>query len=450
MRIVYVNTPAYDYLTATLIEGLNELGHELVCTEASNYGRALPDDKVLALAESADLIVVGSNAGVRHHLLQGVSNPRLIFVDGGDGAQFDVPPSLRFKAVFKRELCREDRAVGPNHAVFPLPFAAERRYFTPPVAKDILVSFIATLRTNPLRNSIHVRLQNQNNPAIVSGSTSERSYSVGQPRPLPIGTPNYHQILARSLISVSVPGMGWDCARFWEILAARAMLLTFTPDIVIPDGFKDGIDYATFASLDEFESKLKFYTAKPERAQKVAAKGHERLLAHHTTAHRAAYFLDHALAAAKRPDYCARFVHPELRALEGLCQGIGIDLGGKGVRTTASCRPVDDEARGERLEGIADASLDFVVARHDLQRHADPTRTLAEWARVLRPGGKLGLVLLTPGIAPPSAVDPTFRHTIAPDELRKLAAVAGGLTVASITPAIPDWSFAAVLVKGGA
>ena len=165
MRIVFVNTPIYDYLTATLIEGLSELGQEVVCSEASNYGRALPDAELVQHAEQADLIVVGSNAAVRHHLLQGVVNPRKVFVDGSDFAGFEVPAAIRFKAVFKRELCRQTRGAqaGEVHA---LPFAAEKRYFTAPQSKDILVSFIANMNTNPLRNSVHVRLQNLQNPAF--------------------------------------------------------------------------------------------------------------------------------------------------------------------------------------------------------------------------------------------------------------------------------------------
>ncbi len=46
MRILYLNSPVYDFLTATLIEGLLQLREEydlqLVATERANYAHARP------------------------------------------------------------------------------------------------------------------------------------------------------------------------------------------------------------------------------------------------------------------------------------------------------------------------------------------------------------------------------------------------------------------------
>jgi hypothetical protein len=467
MRIVYLNTPIYDYLTATLIEGLNELGQEVICSEASNYGRSVPEPELLRQAEEADLIVVGSNAGVRHHLLQGVANPRKVFVDGMDSAAFDVPTAIRFKAVFKRELNRQIRGA-PGDGIHPLPFAAEKRYFVAPPNKDILVSFIANMNTNPLRHSVHLRLQNLQNPAIVSGSTNERAYNPGSARQTPVDTPLYRQLLSRSLISVNVPGMGYDCARYWEILAAGAMLFTYEPDILIPDGFTDGVDCATFASLDEFDSKLKFYTAEPQRALKVAASGYQRLLKHHTTARRAAYFLEKATAAGQRSDYCASFLHPEIRAIESVCVGRGIDVGCGSNKTTPGCIGVDLTAKGstgihgsetgrvsvadvaasgDDLKDFSDGSLDFVVARHNLEHYHDPSRTLAEWKRVVRIGGRIGVVVPDHAVVDTYALDPTHYCHFTMESFSELVGAVGGLKIDEIGVCVPKWSFKAVLTR---
>ena len=291
MKILYINSSAYDYLTATLVEGLLALGCDLVASEPSNYARKIPDEHLSAFAEQADLIVVGSNVGVRTDLVRPVRNPRKVFVDGSDFQLIDPPSDIAFKIVFKRELgCRYP---DPASAfVFPLPFAAETRYFDGDSAqKNVLVSFLANFGTNPMRFSIHQRLENLGDPMVVSGFTGERAY-IDPPHPLPLATPLYRQVLHRSLISVSVPGIGYDCARFWEILAARAMLLTYEPDIVIPNGFTDGIDCVSFRSLDQFDEKLAYYAPRHDLAAAIAQRGHERLLAHHTTQARARYFLD--------------------------------------------------------------------------------------------------------------------------------------------------------------
>jgi hypothetical protein len=114
-------------------------------------------------------------------------------------------------------------------------------------------------------------------------------------------------LLARSKISISAPGAGYDCARYWEILAAGAMLFTYDPDIVIPNGFTDGVNCATFSSISEFEDKLEYYLAHPARVADIAAAGQAHLLKHHTTARRASWFLKLALLAVQRPGFCERF-----------------------------------------------------------------------------------------------------------------------------------------------
>jgi hypothetical protein len=86
--------------------------------------------------------------------------------------------------------------------------------------------------------------------------------------------------------------------------------------------FQDGVNCLTFASLDEFNQKLEYYTTHLEEAGRVAIQGFEHVLAHHTTAHRAAYFLARAKAAVAQPGYCTQFIDPSIRALEDICAGI--------------------------------------------------------------------------------------------------------------------------------
>ena len=79
--------------------------------------------------------------------------------------------------------------------------------------------------------------------------------------------------------------------------------------------------------------------------------------------------------------------------------GEGLDVGGgddplaaqaaafAGIRSLRSWDLADGD--GQRLEGVPDASFDFVYSSHCLEHLEDPVQALSNWLRVLRPGGHL-------------------------------------------------------------
>ena len=300
MKIVCIQSPRYDYLTATLNEGLLELGHEVIASEDSNYTKKSPDELIRRAAPTADLIIVYSNWKVRTSLVQNLDHPLKVFVDGSDQQEFFVYPHMVFRAVFKRELNKLWKSPH-GESVFPLPFAAEKRYFTKPSApgkRDLTLSFAASMVTNAARHSLWLRLLARNDPAIFAGSTGERAYD--QRIGYPIETPKFRELLHRSKVSVNAVGIGYDCGRFWEILASGAMLLTQELDIQIPHPFTDGKNCVVFKSFDDFEAKVDQICAGQIDAAGIARAGCEHLLAHHTTAKRAEYFLS-CVARLKEP-----------------------------------------------------------------------------------------------------------------------------------------------------
>jgi spore maturation protein CgeB len=78
------------------------------------------------------------------------------------------------------------------------------------------------------------------------------------------------------------------------------MLMTWEPDIVIPEAFSDGVDCVTFGSLAEFDDKVRYYLDRPDRVETIARRGVERLREHHTTRARAQYFLRCAMSVIER------------------------------------------------------------------------------------------------------------------------------------------------------
>ncbi len=307
MKIICIQSTVYDYLTATLIEGLRELGHTIIASENSNFAQRSKDSLIKKQAESADLIIVFSNKGVRSTLIKNVDNLHKVFVDGSDPQNFCVPSDILFEAVFKRELnkCWINKMQEP---VFPLPFAAEKRFFqgSSPSVRDIDLSYVAGLSSNTVRYSVFHRLLRKNRERFFVGPTDESAYRHTRIKGGPTETPVFRDILFRSRISVNVIGGGYDCARYWEILASGAMLLTQELEIQIPDAFTDGINCFTFSSMDELDDKVDMLLSNPSVIEEVAEAGYAHLLSHHTTKARAQYFLDKFFSVGN-DQYCTSF-----------------------------------------------------------------------------------------------------------------------------------------------
>lgn len=75
---------------------------------------------------------------------------------------------------------------------------------------------------------------------------------------------------------------------------------------------------------------------------------------------------------------------------EKYCQGRGIDIGWGGDLLAPNCTGFDfEDGDSQTLEGVADASFDFAYSSHNLEHMRDPAEALANWWRVVRPGGFL-------------------------------------------------------------
>jgi len=64
-----------------------------------------------------------------------------------------------------------------------------------------------------------------------------------------------------------------------------------------------------------------------------------------------------------------------------------------GYRTTDGRVGQQFVCEASKLERIADRTYDFVLSSHSLEHSANPLKCIAEWLRVLKPGGALLLIL---------------------------------------------------------
>ncbi len=287
MIISYLNTPAYDYLTATLIEGLIELGHTVYTSELSNYGLRLKRKDFIAEANKSDLLIIGSNRNVKYNYLNYIKNSKTVFVDGSDSSYLNFNFEYPVNLIFKREYLSHVNY--SNQTVIPLQFAAEKRYFSKDfVAKDIDISFLAA-NNNFLREAINNILSSKYKLNSITQHTGEISYSGASGNPFE--NPKYFNILSRSKIVVNIPGRGWDCGRFWEAISNKALVITYKLDIVMPNPFIEGKHILCFNSLDDFIAKIEYCLSNPIDVRNMANEAYKHLIEFHTSKKRAEYFL---------------------------------------------------------------------------------------------------------------------------------------------------------------
>lgn len=215
MKIAVIVPQVFDYLVASIIEGLENLNTDLM-TSSQYFNKRYASSVVdfLDYANNANVIVLTSNQGVPVWFDNLTKNgtARFVYIDGSDQSLHFAPRDTKWSFIFKRELLRND-PTKHKRGIFPLPFGALDRWIYPPIQKSIFLSYLANRYNNPLRNLIHFELASYGRTDFLLGNTGESS-NTGK---LLIGnTHTYTQMLRNSLCSVSAPGAGFDCARFWE------------------------------------------------------------------------------------------------------------------------------------------------------------------------------------------------------------------------------------------
>lgn len=98
---------------------------------------------------------------------------------------------------------------------------------------------------------------------------------------------------------------------------------------------------------------------------------------------------------------------------------------------------------------VGDKEFDALIGRHILEHHPDTLLVLREWRRVLKPGGRLVVIVPDQAHYPNSTIhlDPTHRACFTPAQLSALARHAGFVDV-DVAEAQPNWSFLLVATRG--
>jgi SAM-dependent methyltransferase len=135
-------------------------------------------------------------------------------------------------------------------------------------------------------------------------------------------------------------------------------------------------------------------------------------------------------------------------------EAIGVDLVPKGELGrfgSQMLRPsaADVCASGDEMPMFADSSLDYVIARHNLEHYVDIVKTLREWRRVLKPGAALVLVLPDDEALDTITLDPTHKHAFTRESFCHLLEAIGGWEIERLEICRPAWSLLCVARKRG-
>ncbi|NUM55078.1 MAG: glycosyltransferase family 1 protein [Candidatus Hydrogenedentes bacterium] len=162
-----------------------------------------------------------------------------------------------------------------EHTV-PMPFA---------YADERIPSLDATPRNEPLFWAGHrqfgLRRLYLEQIESLFGMDLNKSYSQDE----------YSAALRGARIGLNIFGFGFDTVRYWEIPAHGAMLLAERLPIYVPLDFVDGESAVFFDDLPELEDRLTYWMAHGDEAARIAARGREHLLRHHTASARARQML---------------------------------------------------------------------------------------------------------------------------------------------------------------
>ena len=303
MKILYINSSVYDFLTASIIEGLNALSKEmpleLICTAQANYARRYQvwsRDRIRRNHGRFDLVILGTNRGVDTELFQDLDcSSRAICIDGADSPEFAHPPQ-HFCLYFKRELL-----VAPSANILPCPFAVERRWLYP-LSKRIkyflsacfgpttpcrtrLLEFLGSLRLD----NTHVGVVRQNRWQAIAGiCRGQSSFHAALQHRFAVGhNSRYYQVLQASRLALAPHGEGVDTARWWEILGCGSVLVAPESRLCMPFPFVPGEHYLSYASHDDLAEKLSWANGNRAEVNRIQLAARSHVLRHHTSKERA-------------------------------------------------------------------------------------------------------------------------------------------------------------------
>jgi hypothetical protein len=222
----------------------------------------------------------------------------VIFIDGGDFdmiggdllrlKSFDLYEKAiqqrKFNGVFKREYLI-DKNLGDN--VWPLQFSFnfERMPLDLPYQNIYQVAFWG-VESNPIRTNALEILKGKFD-CDENGTKKGQKFHKYKRR-----AQNYLRELTNCKIVLNFPGVGWDTQRYWEVPALGKFMISYKPQIKIPNNFINGT-HCVFCNddLSDLLDKCEYYLINEKEREEIALASKEHARKYHSNLSRANYIL---------------------------------------------------------------------------------------------------------------------------------------------------------------
>lgn len=297
LRFLVESPKRYDFLVATLVQGLKNLGHEVYGWKACRQNYLDPH-----INQPFDVFIQTS---VRRSSRQRINKPKVLLYGADTGTDrislYEAPtPHLAdVDIVFLR-----DYRGGVKGKVFPMNFGIEDRYYCctdqaiKPLAERRFDLIFMGRRDCPGRDAFLTeltRLLPTTYEYIIGGHWYTTPDGVWSNVVSGHCTHcnGYYTILSDAKIVLSPMGAGPDCGRHWEAFASGGVpLIEFMPTVMVPPRPRDGMDCCYFKDARECASIVDHLLRNLDEAQRIADTGFATGKKHHTTTARARYFLE--------------------------------------------------------------------------------------------------------------------------------------------------------------
>ena len=323
MKVIAI-TPdrKFDAVAPSVIEGLYDLGFEVIATDPGNGVRRVYSDlEVIEHSKDADFVFafwgkLRGNNPPKYYLLEEINRPEITaYIDGSEwtATGYQDTSEKIFAPWVGKDINRQiyDSKMNPerckgNPWINEKMFKYCKWYFKRECYKEDVLSGIIPFNVGCINKYFgnfdnvekeidifcsygHVMTGLRYETEQVCKNLKKEGFNVVFAENL--GHEEYLKTIAKSHISVSAWGAGNSCMRLWESMANKTCCFRQETVIEFPNAPEDGKHCVVYSTPEEFEKKIRYYLKRKDLCVKIGESGFEHAKMYHSSKAKVEYML---------------------------------------------------------------------------------------------------------------------------------------------------------------